>query len=193
MRTCWCSMQVPPIRWPTSCSVSHEPGQPVRCVGGWWSGPAAPELECQLIGVGGRGTPRELDIELPPAWLVDRVRWSGSDESIVWHPTTQADGSIRLHVILPGGEAFTEGQALEIVGNLRRRGRTRAARLAAGPSRRPGRSRRDLGGHGRWNDDVDASHGARTGLDRSHSSSGRTRTQVCRQTRLSLRSGLALE
>ncbi|MGD0039186.1 MAG: hypothetical protein ABSE84_02010, partial [Isosphaeraceae bacterium] len=77
-------------------------------------GLAAPELECQLIGVGGRGPTRELSIELPPTWVADRVRWSGAEESLAWHPTIQADGSTRLHVLLPGGEGAPEGRALEI-------------------------------------------------------------------------------
>ncbi|MBV8126359.1 MAG: hypothetical protein JO114_01695 [Planctomycetaceae bacterium] len=77
-------------------------------------GLAAPELECQLIGVGGRGPTRELSIELPPTWVADRVRWSGADESLAWHPAIQADGSTRLHVLLPGGENAPEGRALEI-------------------------------------------------------------------------------
>ncbi|MGA9922826.1 MAG: hypothetical protein WBQ29_05435 [Isosphaeraceae bacterium] len=77
-------------------------------------GLAAPELECQLIGVGGRGPTRELSIELPPTWVPDRVRWSGADGSLAWHPTIQADGSTRLHVLLPGGEGAPESRALEI-------------------------------------------------------------------------------
>ena len=77
-------------------------------------GAAASELECQLIGVGGRGSARELSIELPPTWVPDRVRWSGADESIAWHPTIQADGSTRLHVLLAGGEGAPVGRALEI-------------------------------------------------------------------------------
>jgi len=77
-------------------------------------GQAAPELDCQLFGVGGRGPASELSVELPPTWVPDRVRWSGADESIAWHPTIQADGSTRLHVLLPGGEGAPEGRALEI-------------------------------------------------------------------------------
>src|SRR5208282_690305 len=77
-------------------------------------GQAAPELECQLIGVGDHGPARELSIELPPTWVPDRVRWSGADESIAWHPAIQADGSTRLHVLLKGGEGAPEGRALEV-------------------------------------------------------------------------------
>ena len=77
-------------------------------------GQAAPELECQLVGIGGRGLARELNIELPPTWVAGRVRWSGADESIAWHSTIQADGSTRLHLPLPGDDAYPEGRALEI-------------------------------------------------------------------------------
>ena len=77
-------------------------------------GQATSELECQLIGVGGPGPAKELSIELPPTWVPDRVRWSGGDESIAWHPTIQADGSTRLHVLIPGGEGAPEGRTLEI-------------------------------------------------------------------------------
>ena len=75
--------------------------------------PGAPELECQLIGVGGRGPTRELSIELPPTWVPDRVRRAARTNRLR-HPAIQADGSTRLHVLLPGGEDAPEGRALEI-------------------------------------------------------------------------------
>ena len=62
-------------------------------------GLAAPELECQLIGVGGRGPTRELSIELPPTWVADRVALErrgriaclASDHSGGWqHPAARA-------------------------------------------------------------------------------------------------------
>ncbi len=77
-------------------------------------GAAAPELECQLLGIGGRGSPRELNVDLPPAWIADRVRWSGGEESLSWHPTIQANGSTRLHVVLSTGDAPIDGRVLEI-------------------------------------------------------------------------------
>ena len=156
-------------------------------------GLAAPELECQLIGVGGRGPTRELSIELPPTWVPDRVRWSGADESLAWHPTIQADGSTRLHVLLPGGEGAPEGRALEIA----------ASSTAAGgrgplvlPRVRPsGLAILDetwvaIGGQ---DDDPHSHLGTRPRLDRSFSSGRSHRLQVCRESGRSRRPGLALE
>jgi len=77
-------------------------------------GRSAPELECHLIGVGGRGSATELSIDFPPTWVPDRVHWSAADESLAWHPTVLADGSTRLRVLLPGGEEAPEGRPLVI-------------------------------------------------------------------------------
>jgi hypothetical protein len=85
-----------------------------RIVGRLLVGPMAVRLECQLTGVGGRGAARELRIDLPPTWVPDRVRWNGTDEPLAWHPSIRADGSTRLHVLLPGIESIPLGRVLEI-------------------------------------------------------------------------------
>ena len=111
-------------------------------------GKDAPVLECELIGLGGRGLASELDIDLPPSWVPDRVQWSGLTQSLSWNSTVQADGGTRLHVDLPGREG-TSGDRTLIV---------RATSTAA-PGRGPlvlprvrperhGHQGRDVGGHG---------------------------------------------
>jgi hypothetical protein len=77
-------------------------------------GRSAPELECELQGLGGRGSVTEVEIDLPPSWVTKGVQWSGRDEPLSWHPTEQADGSTRLRVLLPGSEGATESRSLVI-------------------------------------------------------------------------------
>ena len=76
------------------------------------AGTAAPVLECELIGLGGRGLTSELDIDLPPSWIPDRVQWSGLTESLAWNSTLQADGSTRMRVVLPGREGAPDDRVL---------------------------------------------------------------------------------
>ncbi len=77
-------------------------------------GPAAPVLECELIGLGGRGPASELDIDLPPSWMPDRVQWSGQTQSLSWNSALQADAGTRLHVILPGREGTPDDRSLVV-------------------------------------------------------------------------------
>jgi hypothetical protein len=74
----------------------------------------APELECQLQGLGGRGSATEIEIDLPPTWVANRLHQSGRDEPLSWHPTVQADGSTRLHVLMPASEGEAESRFLLI-------------------------------------------------------------------------------
>ena len=76
------------------------------------AGPAAPVLECELIGLGGRGSTSELDINLPPSWIPDRVQWSGEAQALSWNSTMQADGGTRLHVVLPPREGTPDDRTL---------------------------------------------------------------------------------
>ncbi len=77
-------------------------------------GTSAPAMECELSGLGGSISGRELDIDLPATWTPGRVRYGGLDDAISWQPTIQADGSTRLHILIPGGEAAPQGQTLQI-------------------------------------------------------------------------------
>ena len=89
-------------------------------------GRSVPALECQLSGVGEVASATELDVDLPPTWVPDRVSWAGGDESLAWHWTVLADGSTRLRVLLPGREKSQESRPLVI-------GATSTARGGRGP------------------------------------------------------------
>ena len=77
-------------------------------------GSSAPRLECQLTGLGARGSSSELEIELPPTWVPNRVQWGGVEESLGWQATVGADGSTRLRVLLPDAEGTTENRRLVV-------------------------------------------------------------------------------
>ena len=77
-------------------------------------GRSAPELECQLSGLGLGDAATELEIDLPPTWIANRVQWSGRDDSLSWHSAIQADGSTRLSVLVSGSEGAAAGRPLII-------------------------------------------------------------------------------
>ncbi len=77
-------------------------------------GRSVPALECQLSGVGEVASATELDVDLPPTWVPDRVSWAGGDESLAWHWTVLADGSTRLRMLLPGREKTQASRPLVI-------------------------------------------------------------------------------
>ena len=58
-------------------------------------------LECELNWAVHDGSMPELEIDLSPAWLPDRVVIRGMDDPVAWHPSVLPSGSTRLHVALP--------------------------------------------------------------------------------------------
>ncbi len=66
-------------------------------------GTSAPRLESQITWRVHRGRLLGLAVDLPPAWLPDRVRIAGVDEPLDWHPEVQAAGGVRVYVVPPAG------------------------------------------------------------------------------------------
>ncbi len=64
---------------------------------------SAPRLECQINWRVHRGLLLGLDVDLPPAWVPDRVRIAGVEEPLDWHPEVLAGGGVRVHVVPPAG------------------------------------------------------------------------------------------
>ncbi len=58
-------------------------------------------LECQLDWTTEHRLMPELEIELSPAWMPDRVVISGSNGPVAWHPSLLPSGSTILHVAVP--------------------------------------------------------------------------------------------
>jgi hypothetical protein len=77
-------------------------------------GRSGPTLECQLDGISEVASATELDVDLPPTWVPDRVSWAGTDESLAWHWTVLADGSARLRALIPKREKPQESRPLVI-------------------------------------------------------------------------------
>lgn len=77
-------------------------------------GPSPPRLECHLTGLGAHGPAPELEIELPPNWVPDRVQWNGMEESLDWHTTVGTDGRTRLQLLLPDVEGPIASRRLVI-------------------------------------------------------------------------------
>ena len=115
--------QLAGLRSQTSCSGRHGLDESCLVRGRLLVGPAAPVLECELIGWSAAVASRELDIDLPPTWIPDRVQWSGQNQSLSWNPTIQADGGTRLHVLLPGREGTPDDRALIVATSTAAAGR----------------------------------------------------------------------
>jgi hypothetical protein len=64
-------------------------------------GSSAPRLECQITWRVHRGRSLGIEVDLPPAWVPDRVRLAGADGPVDWHPEVLPDGAVRVHVIPP--------------------------------------------------------------------------------------------
>ena len=97
------------------------------------AGAAVPELECELVGLGGRSSACELDIDLPPSWIPGQVQWNGVTQSLAWSSTMQSDGGTRLHVVLPGREGTADDRVLLVLRHLHRGPGPRTAHSPTGP------------------------------------------------------------
>lgn len=67
-------------------------------------GNSAPRLESQLTWRVHRGRLLALDVDLPPAWVPERVQIVGIDEPLSWHRRSLPEGGVRVHVTPPSGE-----------------------------------------------------------------------------------------
>jgi hypothetical protein len=78
-------------------------------------GKSVPQLECRIMGLGGRGSRSELSIDLPSTWVADRLQWSGVDEPVAWHSKVRDDGGTTLRILLTRTEKSPRTRTL-IVG-----------------------------------------------------------------------------
>ena len=71
-------------------------------------------LECQLNWRFQHGSMSELEIDLSPGWLPDRVLIRGLEDPVTWHPSVLASGVTKLHVELPATMLTQNELVLEI-------------------------------------------------------------------------------
>ena len=64
------------------------------------AGPPA-RLECELHWTVHDGSMSELEVDLSPAWLPDKVAIEGLGDPVAWHPSALPSGITRLHLSLP--------------------------------------------------------------------------------------------
>ena len=88
-------------RSPSSSFASPERNRQCEVRGQLFVGGSPCRLECQLNWTFQHGSMSELEIDLSPAWLPDRVLIRGLDDPVAWHPSVLPSGSTRLHVALP--------------------------------------------------------------------------------------------
>jgi len=72
-------------------------------------------LECQLNWRFQHGSMSELEIDLSPGWLPDRVLIRGVEDPVAWHPSVLPSGITRLHVALPA-TTLTQNELVVEVG-----------------------------------------------------------------------------
>jgi hypothetical protein len=66
-------------------------------------GASAPRLESHVTWRVQRGHLLELQVDLPPSWVPQRVLVPGVDEPLDWHPELGPGGGVRVHVVPPAG------------------------------------------------------------------------------------------
>jgi hypothetical protein len=87
-------------------------------------------LECQLEFTAEQTLPSELEIELSPGWITDRVLIRGSEDALDWHSSLLPTGSTRLRVAIPAPAVLRKEIALVVSA-------TRASSGARGPLELP--------------------------------------------------------
>ena len=93
---------------PAGARVSH------TTWGRLFVGASSTRLECDLIGLGKRGSMAEHDVELPPGWALDGVEIGGIDEGVSWSQSVRADGGSLLRVLVPPLDDAPEGRVLSL-------------------------------------------------------------------------------
>jgi hypothetical protein len=85
--------------------VFHKPSPDVSADvrGKLFLGAGAPRLESQITWRIHRGRLVGLGVDLPPAWVPDRIQLAGVEEPLDWHPEPLAGGGVRVHVVPPAG------------------------------------------------------------------------------------------
>jgi len=77
-------------------------------------GNSAPRLECQLTWRVHKGPLLALDVDLPPAWVPDRLQVLGVDEPLVWYPRSLPGGGVRVHVTPPSADLTRSALVLNL-------------------------------------------------------------------------------
>ena len=67
-------------------------------------GATSPRLNGRMTWTFHHGRPLGLEIDLPRAWVADRVEVDGSDDPVSWHSEDFPDGGSRVHVVTPPGD-----------------------------------------------------------------------------------------
>jgi len=67
-------------------------------------GNSAPRLEARCTWRLQRGVLLGLDVDLPPAWVPERVRFQGMSAAPAWHFESLPGGEVRVHVLPPSGD-----------------------------------------------------------------------------------------
>ncbi len=83
--------------------VFHRPRADVSCAvrGQLFVAGSPLRVECELNYRVHEGTIPELEIEVSPAWLPDRVVLRGVDDPLAWQRSALPSGATRLHLALP--------------------------------------------------------------------------------------------
>ncbi len=78
-------------------------GGTASCVmrGQLYIGEAPARVEARVAWTPGERSAAELEIDLSPAWLVERVELVGANDPLNWHPSVLPAGGTRLHVSRP--------------------------------------------------------------------------------------------
>lgn len=77
-------------------------------------GASSTRLECDLIGLGKRGSTAEHEIEIPAGWTLDGVELGGVEERVSWSLSAGDGGSALLRVLVPPSDDAPEGRTLSL-------------------------------------------------------------------------------
>src|SRR6202020_422298 len=73
-----------------------------------------PRLNCRMIWSILHGRPLNIDIDLPPSWVADRVEVEGVDDPVSWHPEELPGRGVRIHAVLPSGDWTDRSLAVNV-------------------------------------------------------------------------------
>jgi hypothetical protein len=99
--------------------VFRRPGSESSCLirGHLFVSGSPARLECQLDWTAEESLPSELEIELSPGWIAERVLIRGVADPLPWHASRQPSGSTRLQVAIPGSALLRKEISLAVSGS----------------------------------------------------------------------------
>ena len=130
---------------PTSSSAIQRPRYRARSGAGSCWAARLRGWRCQITWRVHRGHLLGFEVDLPPAWVPDRVRIAGVDEPVDWHPEVLARRRGPCARGPPGEWARPIARDPDGGGHRDCRGRPRPARPSPRPARRSADRRRALG------------------------------------------------